>query len=234
MTTVALYARVSTKEQDNLNQVLRLQETATQRGYTVYKVYEDEASGKCAHREQLDLMLADAKAHKFDKIMTVRLDRLGRSVINVYNLMNDLANWGVGVEMLDQSIDTSNSMGRFVLVVLSAVAEMERELIHDRTMDGLKKAKKLGHKSGRRAFALSDYQIKKAKAIIEQNPDISQRDLAAHFDGVGRTALISALRDLGLYDGRKTGGARVYKEPVKKSTGRDTKVSRPEDTDGGE
>lgn len=227
--TVALYARVSTTVQDNLNQMLRLEETARQRGYTVYAKYEDKASGKNAHRPKLDAMLLDAKAHKFDKIMALRLDRLGRSVVNLYDLMANLNAWGVGVELLDQPIDTSTSMGRFVLTTLSAVAEMERELIRDRTLDGLKKAKKLGHVGGRPACVLSDYQIKKAKELIAHNPEITQRELSSHFDGVGRTALIATLRDLGLYDGRKTGGHRVYKETSEKSNGRKTKVIRPED-----
>ena len=100
--TVAIYCRVSTAGQDPENQRAILDAIARERGLTVYGVYEDVASGKDAHRPELDRMMADARRHRFDTILTLRVDRLGRSTINLYNLLDDLAHLRITVEFVAQ------------------------------------------------------------------------------------------------------------------------------------
>ena len=82
--------------------------------------------------------------------------------------------------------------------VLGAMAEFERELIRDRTNDGLARAKAQGRSGGRPRRELSDYQLKKAREILEKNPMISQEDLAGQFQGISRATLIKLLREKGL------------------------------------
>lgn len=197
---VCLYARVSTDKQETDNQMIRLREVAKNRGWEVYDEYIDIASGKNAHRPDLDRMMKDAKSHKFDKIIAVKIDRLARSVTNLSNLMNDLFNWGIGVEFLDQPIDTSTPSGKLTLTILGAIAEFERELIHDRTVDGLKRAQKDGKSLGRKATTLSPYQIEKARTILTENPNISMNALSKQFIGISRHTLVKCLKEEGLIE----------------------------------
>lgn len=195
---VALYARVSTIDQDAENQLLRMREVARSRGYTIYAEYTDVASGACSRRPQLDQMLKAAKAGKVQKIMAIKLDRIARSVINLTTIMQDLEAWGVAVEFLDQPIDTSSPSGKLTTTILAAMAEFERELISDRTRDGLARAKSQGKCAGRPERKLSDYQREKIIRILAEEPDITPYRLAQHFDGISRNTLIKLAREEGL------------------------------------
>lgn len=195
---VGLYARVSTDKQDTDNQMIRLREIAQNRGYEVFDEYVDIASGRNAHRPNLDHMMKDAKSHRFDKILAVRLDRIARSVINLNNLMIDLDEWKVKIEFIDQPIDTSTPAGKMILTILGAMAEFERELIVERTNDGLKRAVKEGKTLGRRSTSLTSYQIDKARAILTENPDISMNQLSKQFTGISRNTLIKCLKEEGI------------------------------------
>lgn len=195
---VAIYVRVSTAEQDNDNQLIRLDEFARNRGYEVFRVYEDKISGRDANRPGLDQLRKDAKARRFDHIVATKIDRLARSTIDLLSFLQDMELYGVSLEILDQPIETRTASGRMVVTIIGAVAEFERELIRDRTRDGLERARKKGTKLGRREKTLSDYQRDKIKMILAENPDISNRALAAHFEGISRTRLIELARAEGL------------------------------------
>lgn len=194
-TKVALYSRVSTREQDNDNQLARLRKIAEVRDYEVIGEYIDVASGANQNRPELNAMLSSAKKGKISKILAIRLDRLARSVVNLSDLVGNLENWNVGLEIIDQPIDTSTASGRLTYTILSAVAEFERELIRDRTKDGLARAKAEGKTIGRPKRQLSDYQEEKLKAILREEPKISMRALSEHFDGIGRTRLAEIVRE---------------------------------------
>ena len=196
---VALYARVSTREQETDNQMIRLVEYANRRGYDVYKEYRDIVSGtKDKRRPEQERMLEDAKYRKFDRIIAIKLDRVGRSLINLFDILSDLESWDVKLEVVDQPIDTSTAIGRFITTVIGAAAEYERELIVERTKDGLERTKKNGTKLGRKAKELSDYQRTKIEKILSENPNISCRKLANQFEGISRTKLIELARAEGL------------------------------------
>lgn len=197
---VGLYARVSTDKQDTDNQMIRLREIAQNRGYEVFDEYVDIASGRNAHRPNLDRMMKDAKQHRFDKIIAVKLDRIARSVTNLNNLMNDLYTWNIGIEFIDQPIDTSTPAGKMILTILGAMAEFERELIVERTNDGLKRAKKEGKTLGRKTVTLSDYQLEKARSILSENPNISMNALSKQFTGISRNTLLKCLKEEGLIE----------------------------------
>jgi len=188
---VALYARVSTREQETDNQMMRLIEYAQRRGYEVYGEYRDIVSGaKDKRRPEQERMLEDAKNRMFDRIIAIKLDRIGRSLINLFDILSGLETWGVKLEVVDQPIDTSTAIGRFITTVIGAAAEYERELIVERTKDGLERTKKNGTKLGRKARELSDYQRTKLRDILSKDPNISYRKLADHFEGISRTKLI--------------------------------------------
>jgi DNA invertase Pin-like site-specific DNA recombinase len=113
-------------------------------------------------------------------------------------LFSTVENYGVTIETIDQPIDTSTPSGRFTVLVLSGVAELERELIRDRTKDGLRRTVANGTKLGRKERTLSDYQRNKIKGIVANDPGISYRKLAEQFDGISRTKLIELAKTEGL------------------------------------
>lgn len=197
-TVVAIYSRVSTNRQTTENQIERLRDFAKTRGMVVFDEYADVASGAKSHRPELDRMMADAKQHKFDKIIATKLDRIARSTINLLNIFQDLKRYGVEIEFLDQPIDSGSASGQLLITVLGAIAEFERELIRDRVIDGQARARNEGKKMGRRPKHLTTYQREKLLAILAENPDISQRRLAEQFDGISRATLIKLAREEGL------------------------------------
>ena len=193
---VALYARVSTREQETDNQMIRLIDYAQRRGYEIHGEYRDIVSGaKDKRRPEQERMLEGAKNRMFDRIIVIKLDRIGRSLINLFDILQGLDVWGVKLEVVDQPIDTSTAIGRFITTVIGAAAEYERELIVERTKDGLERTKKNGTKLGRKARELSDYQRTKLRKILSEEPNISYRKLADQFEGISRTRLIELAKE---------------------------------------
>jgi DNA invertase Pin-like site-specific DNA recombinase len=148
---VALYARVSKSDdsQDPENQLMRLRSYAQERGWEVFGEYVDMASGADANRPQLDRMMADARGRRFSLVLCVKVDRLARSVSNLYALLSEFDAREVKFECIDQSIATNTPTGKLLLSILGGVAEFERELIRDRTKAGLARAKAQGKRLGR-------------------------------------------------------------------------------------
>ena len=85
-----------------------------------------------------------------------------------------------------------------ILTILGAMAEFERELIVERTNDGLKRARKEGKTLGRKTVTLSEYQLEKARMILKDNPTISMNALSKQFTGISRNTLIKCLKEEGI------------------------------------
>uniref|UniRef100_UPI0036DB89FE recombinase family protein n=1 Tax=Photorhabdus sp. RM322S TaxID=3342825 RepID=UPI0036DB89FE len=127
------------------------------------QIFEDKISGKTANRPGLKRALKLLK--KDDTLVVWKLDRLGRSVKNLVALISDLSERGIHFQSLTDSIDTSTAMGRFFFHVMSALAEMERELIVERTNAGLIAARAQGRVGGRPvSMTLSERQ--QAKRLL--------------------------------------------------------------------
>lgn len=129
------------------------------------KVFIDKASGKLASRPELDkalLMLREG-----DSLVITKLDRLGRSLKNLITLSEELKERGVALVVLDQGIDTSTPIGRMFYQILGAVAEFERELIVERTHDGLAAARARGRVGGRKK-ALKPRQAALAREMYDE------------------------------------------------------------------
>ncbi|MBU1158837.1 MAG: recombinase family protein [Candidatus Thermoplasmatota archaeon] len=164
--TVALYARVSRhdKEQTPENQLLKLRRFAAHREWQIFEEFIDIASGGKASRPGLDRMMKLARGHRFDAVLIVRIDRIGRSVRNLHNLLDELKRANVGLICSDQEIDTSSPAGKLLYTILGAVSELELELIRERTMDGLARARAEGKTLGRPRFDISDSDILRLRA----------------------------------------------------------------------
>lgn len=197
---VAIYARVSRKEQNLDNQLIVLRdEVARHKDWIVVDEYLDKKSGANQSRPDLDRMMNDARKGKIDMILATKLDRMARSTLNLAKLCEELDKLGVGLKFVEQSIDLTTPEGRLIRTVLGAIAEFELELIHSRTKDGQERARREGKVIGRPKNTVSKYQIEKAKQILAENPDISQRQFAAMFEGIGRKQLIEGLRAEGIW-----------------------------------
>jgi putative DNA-invertase from lambdoid prophage Rac len=149
--TVAIYARVSTTDQDCKVQLAELRRYAEARGWDVYREYVDSGySGKTANRPALKACIADAKAHRFDAIAVWKLDRWGRTVAQLAQDVIDFDSWGIRFIAVETGIDTdkANAMSRFMLHIMAAFAELERAMINERVIAGVRHAQKHGTKSG--------------------------------------------------------------------------------------
>ena len=146
----AIYLRVSTKDQTTLNQEIALKEYCKRHEYKIYKIYKDEGvSGSKTSRRVLDLMLQDMRNKLFDTIIILRLDRLGRSLQHLLQILEELKNKKVRLICTDMNIDTETPQGKFFFSVVGAFSELEREIIKERINEGIARAKKQGVHLGR-------------------------------------------------------------------------------------
>ena len=163
MPRVSLYARVSTEEQRPQIQVDALQTYARARGCEVVSTYVDHGvSGSKDRRPALDRLMFDARRRMFDVVACVKLDRLARSVHHLTTLAREFQALGIDLVVLDQAIDTSTPAGRLLFHVLGSIAEFERDLIRERTVAGLRAAKRRGARIGRPRTRVSRSQLAEA------------------------------------------------------------------------
>ncbi len=137
----ALYARVSTLDQNCEMQLRELREYCQRRGWTNMGEYVDTGwSGAKVSRPELNRVMKDASVHTFDAILVWKLDRFGRSVLNLSEQLAQLNSWGIRFIATSQSLDTdiNNPTSRLLLHILAAVAEFERELIKERVLAGVR------------------------------------------------------------------------------------------------
>ena len=147
----ALYARVSKPEdQTPDNQLIALRDYAQRRGLEVVKEYVDEISATRDVRPNLEQLKRDARANRFAIVLAVRIDRIGRSLIDLETTFQEWDRYNVGFITTEQDgIDTTTPSGRLIRQVLGAVAQFERELISERTKAGLRRARAEGKRLGR-------------------------------------------------------------------------------------
>jgi DNA invertase Pin-like site-specific DNA recombinase len=161
------YARVSTQDQNLDLQIDALIKAGCK------KVLDDKVSGSRAERPGLAKALEMLR--EGDTLVVWKLDRLGRSVKNLVNLVGELHKQGVQFKSLTDAIDTSTASGRFFFHVMASLAEMERELTIERTRAGLEVARQLGRKGGRKR-QMTDSKIASAKKLLTSG--VPPRDVA--------------------------------------------------------
>ena len=152
MKKVCLYVRVSTQTQTTENQIQALKEVAERSGYEIVKIYSDDGISGSKGREDrpaLNQMMKDAVNRQFEMVMCWSIDRLGRSITNLIEIMNELNELKIDMFFSQQSIDTQTSSGRMIFGIFSSLASFEREIIRERVMAGLDRARKNGVKLGR-------------------------------------------------------------------------------------
>lgn len=151
------YARVSTKDQDLSLQIEALEKAGCN------KIYKDKVSTGKASREGLNLALEVLRNE--DSLIVWKLDRLGRSVKELVNIINQLEERKVHFMSLTDKIDTSSTAGRFFFHIMASLAQMEKELIIERTRAGLNAARQRGRVGGRKR-QMTDSKIESAKKLL--------------------------------------------------------------------
>ncbi|MGB8442776.1 MAG: recombinase family protein [Candidatus Acidiferrales bacterium] len=155
----AIYARVSTGDQHVEAQLLDLREMARQRGYAVAHEYTDIISGAKSKRPGLAQLLTDARRHRFDIVLVAAFDRVARSVRHFLEVLDELAHLGIEFVSLRENIDTGGPLGRAMVVIVGAIAELEKSLIVERVRAGMRRAKLEGRRIGRAPLNIDRAQV---------------------------------------------------------------------------
>ena len=177
------YARVSTHEQSLDSQIDSLKRAGCQR------IYCDKVSGNKADRPELDRLRESLRSS--DTLVVWRLDRLGRSLLDLINWVEWLDEQGVTLHSLNEQIDTAHHTGKLVFHLFAALAEFERDLIRERTLAGLAAARARGRLGGRKA-KLNASDIRGLKTLHKDH-SISINTICERFD-ISKTTLYRYLR----------------------------------------
>lgn len=176
------YVRVSTHDQNPQLQAEALELAGCRR------IFMETASGARTDRPQLQAALDYARPD--DVIVVWRLDRLGRSVSHLVQVMNELNDRHVGLRSLTESIDTTTAGGRLIFHLFAAIAEFERELIRERTLAGLAAARASGRKGGNQPA--DPARVRVGLDLIAKGTNVSE---AARIVGLGRSTLYRELKE---------------------------------------
>ncbi len=185
MSGILGYARVSTGDQDVAGQRMRLEQAGA------IKVFTDVMSGKRMDRPGLTELLGFAR--KGDTLAVVRLDRLGRSLGELLNIVTDLKGRGIALLSLEENIDTSSAAGELIFHVFGSIAHFERRLIAERTKDGIAAARAKGKLPGRRP--LDPERAKAALKLVEAGLSPTE---AARQIGLGRATVYREMAAAGV------------------------------------
>jgi DNA invertase Pin-like site-specific DNA recombinase len=173
------YARVSTVDQNEALQRAALEDAGCKR------IYLDKASGKSANRPELTEALDRLEAG--DTLVVWKLDRLGRSLLDLITIVKNLEDRGVNFRSLTEGFDTTTNGGKLVFQIMGALAEYERNLIRERTRAGLKAAAAAGKRGGPR-FKLKDRDLE----WLVRNWEAMPADEIAEELGIGRATAYRA------------------------------------------
>ncbi len=183
---VALYVRVSTKDQSVDMQLIDLERYSRERGFNVFMVYKDNISGTKNTRPGLDHLMNDAKKRKFDVVLVWRFDRFARSTKHLVNALYEFRSLGIDFISYQENIDTSSPLGEAIFTIISAMAKLERDIIAERVKGGLRKAKANGKRLGR---PKNDVDANKVIDYKRQGKSIREiaKEMGIHRSKVERT-----------------------------------------------
>jgi len=159
MKRAVLYMRVSSLDQHPETQLHDLRQMAAQRGLEIVHEYTDRISGAKARRPGLDQMLADARRGRFDVVLVWASDRIARSVKHYLEVLDELNRLNVEFISFRENIDTAGPLGRAIVVIIAAIAELERSLIVERVRAGMRRARLEGTHIGRQPLTLDHEAI---------------------------------------------------------------------------
>ncbi len=162
---VAIYARVSTSDQSTESQLLDLRRYVRERGWELFNEFCDNGvSGTTDSRPALNELMNAARKRKFDAVLVWRFDRFARSTRHLINALEEFKKLGIDFVSYQENIDTSSPLGSAIFTIISAVAQLERDIIAERVKAGLRKAVENGKKLGRPKVRVDEYEIRRLRS----------------------------------------------------------------------
>lgn len=190
MKRAALYIRVSTIDQHPETQGIDLRQFAAQRGYEIVEEYLDHGvSGTRVRRPALDQLLKDAHRHRFDTVLVWSCDRLARSTKHFLTVLDELGELGIQFISQREAIDTDGPLGRAIVVIISAIAELERSLIVERVRAGMRRAKLEGRRIGR-----APLDVDRVAVVRDRVGGLSLTQTASKY-GISRASVVRLVRE---------------------------------------
>jgi putative DNA-invertase from lambdoid prophage Rac len=161
----AIYLRVSTRDQRYLQQFRELRAACEARGWRIVRVYREKRSGAAGvDRPQWRALCREASLRRFGAVAAWALDRLGRSALDILTAVERFEARGVRLFVLRDAIETGGAAGRLIITVLAGVAQLERDMISERTRMGLRAARSRGAQLGRPRAYLSPHDLAEVRA----------------------------------------------------------------------
>ena len=187
MKRAVLYLRVSTLDQHPETQLHDLRGLAAQRGLEIVEEYTDRISGARAKRPGLDQLLVDARRGKFDVVLVWAFDRLARSVRHFLEVLDELNHLNIEFVSFRENIDTGGPLGRALIVIIGAIAELERNLIIERVRAGMRRARLEGRRLGRPPLNID------RDALLRDRSRGQSLKQIAKLHGISKASVIRAL-----------------------------------------
>ena len=190
---VAIYTRVSTLDQTIDNQLIELRDHCSKMEWEVVKEYADEGLSGTLSREKrpaLNALIKDAYRKRFDSVVCWDISRIGRSMKELVLFLSDMKDRNVGICSVRQGFDTSTSMGEIMFQFVGILSSWEREMIRERTLAGLERAKSEGKTLGRRKVTTESMT---AKIVELRNGKKTIREIASEV-GVSRGTVSNVLK----------------------------------------
>lgn len=190
MIRCAVYLRVSTRDQRLVQQWRELRASVESRGWTIVAVYRERRSAAAgADRPQWRRLLRDAGRRRFGAVAAASLDRIGRSAIDILRAVESFKSRGVKLYLAREGIASEDAIGSMLLTVLAGVAELERDMISERTRQGLRSARARGESLGRPTRAISERDLQRfrrgetTKAALARELGVSMNTLKRRLRG---------------------------------------------------
>ena len=188
---VAIYVRVSTKDQSVGMQLNDLERYSKERGLNIFKVYKDNGvSGTKETRPALGQLMDDARKRKFNDVLVWRFDRFARSTKHLVNALYEFRNLGIDFISYQENIDTSSPLGEAIFTIISAMSKLERDIIAERVKGGLRKARANGKRLGRPESEVDTDKIVEYKKQGKSIREIA-KEMGIHRSKVERTLKLS-------------------------------------------
>src|SRR5712672_4140860 len=147
---IGIYARVSTKDQSCQLQIRDFRAYCTARGFDLVREYVDVGqSGAKDSRPELNKLMDDARKRQFDAVVCWRFDRFARSTKHLLSALEEFRSLGIQFISYQENVDTSSALGQALFTIVSAVAQLERDLIRERVSAGVRNARACGKQLGR-------------------------------------------------------------------------------------
>lgn len=186
---VAIYARVSTTDQSTEAQLLDLRRYISDRSWLVFEEYCDNGiSGTKDSRPALNQLMDDARKRRFDVVLVWRFDRFARSTKHLILALEEFRNLGIDFVSYQENIDTISPLGGAIFTIISAVAQLERDIIADRVRAGLRRARNNGKRLGRLRTQVSVWKLRQLRS-----EGLSMRNIARKV-GVSKSTVCDILR----------------------------------------